>query len=253
MSNGEFLRHEPCPACGSRDNLGVWDDGHKWCFGCGYYVPGYKTQSLADLRQQIKEEEQENNKKNAVTLPADFTYNIPFGGPREWITQYLTEAEIYQHRLGWSNVKQYLVFPVFDCHGNLLLWQGRYFGSDKKHPKYDTKGYPQTIYHCVGRHVDDGGLIVVVEDIPSAIVVGRVATALPLFGSQFTIKRIRKLADNYKRLALWLDADKQEYVIRAQFRAMPYFDKVAVITTRKDPKAYGQEQVSKYLLSRGVL
>jgi twinkle protein len=32
--------HEPCPECGSRDNLGRYDDGHGFCFGCGYYEHG---------------------------------------------------------------------------------------------------------------------------------------------------------------------------------------------------------------------
>ena len=32
-----MLRHEPCPNCGSRDNLGRYSDGHGFCFGCGYY------------------------------------------------------------------------------------------------------------------------------------------------------------------------------------------------------------------------
>lgn len=36
----EFLRHEPCPKCGSKDNLGRYDDGHGHCFGCGYYEKG---------------------------------------------------------------------------------------------------------------------------------------------------------------------------------------------------------------------
>src|SRR5262245_33920209 len=31
---------EPCPACGSRDNLGRYDDGHGWCFGCKHYEHG---------------------------------------------------------------------------------------------------------------------------------------------------------------------------------------------------------------------
>ena len=32
------LGHEPCPRCGSKDNLAVYDDGHAWCFTpeCGY-------------------------------------------------------------------------------------------------------------------------------------------------------------------------------------------------------------------------
>ena len=33
----EFVSHEPCPQCGSKDNLARYTDGHGWCFGCGYY------------------------------------------------------------------------------------------------------------------------------------------------------------------------------------------------------------------------
>ena len=36
-SNSVCVRHEPCPKCGSRDNLGRYSDGHGFCFGCGYY------------------------------------------------------------------------------------------------------------------------------------------------------------------------------------------------------------------------
>lgn len=36
-SDSRFLRHEPCPSCGSRDNLARYDDGHGYCFGCGRY------------------------------------------------------------------------------------------------------------------------------------------------------------------------------------------------------------------------
>jgi twinkle protein len=35
-----FIRKEPCPECGSRDNLARYSDGHAWCFGCGHYEPG---------------------------------------------------------------------------------------------------------------------------------------------------------------------------------------------------------------------
>jgi twinkle protein len=34
-TEAKFLRHEPCEACGSRDNKGVYDDGSTYCFGCG--------------------------------------------------------------------------------------------------------------------------------------------------------------------------------------------------------------------------
>jgi twinkle protein len=34
------IAHEPCPSCGSRDNLARYSDGHGYCFGCQHYEPG---------------------------------------------------------------------------------------------------------------------------------------------------------------------------------------------------------------------
>ena len=34
------IAHEPCPECGSKDNLARYDDGHGFCFGCGYHEQG---------------------------------------------------------------------------------------------------------------------------------------------------------------------------------------------------------------------
>jgi len=45
MDTGDGSRviaREPCPKCGSRDNLARYDDGHAYCFGygCGYFEKG---------------------------------------------------------------------------------------------------------------------------------------------------------------------------------------------------------------------
>jgi twinkle protein len=40
MSESAFLRHEPCPSCGSRNNLARYTDGHAYCFGCGWWQKG---------------------------------------------------------------------------------------------------------------------------------------------------------------------------------------------------------------------
>ena len=42
-----FLRHEPCPTCGSGNNLARYSDGHATCFsaGCGHYERGNGTAS----------------------------------------------------------------------------------------------------------------------------------------------------------------------------------------------------------------
>lgn len=44
MSNSQFVRHEPCPDCGSSDGLAVYDDGHTHCFVCGQTSGGKETQ-----------------------------------------------------------------------------------------------------------------------------------------------------------------------------------------------------------------
>jgi transcription initiation factor TFIIIB Brf1 subunit/transcription initiation factor TFIIB len=38
----KFVRHEPCPKCGSKDNLARYSDGHAVCFsgGCSHYEHG---------------------------------------------------------------------------------------------------------------------------------------------------------------------------------------------------------------------
>ena len=43
MGDSKCVRMEPCPSCGSRDNLGRFDDGHGYCFGCSYYEHGDST------------------------------------------------------------------------------------------------------------------------------------------------------------------------------------------------------------------
>lgn len=35
-----FIQHEPCPDCGSRDNLARYADGSAYCFGCGHHEKG---------------------------------------------------------------------------------------------------------------------------------------------------------------------------------------------------------------------
>ena len=34
MTESEFIRHDPCPDCGSSDALAVYTDGHTFCFSC---------------------------------------------------------------------------------------------------------------------------------------------------------------------------------------------------------------------------
>lgn len=53
MSESDFLHKEPCPECGSRDNLARYSDGHGYCFGCSYYE--HSTADTSDFRQRPME------------------------------------------------------------------------------------------------------------------------------------------------------------------------------------------------------
>lgn len=44
-----FLQHEPCPSCGSSDNLARYDDGHGFCFGCGHLEQADGSVKAEDL------------------------------------------------------------------------------------------------------------------------------------------------------------------------------------------------------------
>ena len=39
----EFVRHEPCPQCGSSDGNSLYSDGHTFCFVCHHYIHGDGT------------------------------------------------------------------------------------------------------------------------------------------------------------------------------------------------------------------
>lgn len=52
-SSSEFLRHEPCPKCGSQDNMARYTDGHAYCFGCSYYEPSDGEGSKFTRKKEI--------------------------------------------------------------------------------------------------------------------------------------------------------------------------------------------------------
>lgn len=48
----DFVSKEPCPECGSRDNLARYSDGHGFCFGCDYYEPADGEQRMTTTTKE---------------------------------------------------------------------------------------------------------------------------------------------------------------------------------------------------------
>jgi hypothetical protein len=257
---GELLRMEPCPNCGSKDNVAVYTDG-KWCFGgCGYRKGGYKGMSVEDLKKQIAY--RENKKKNdPISLPADYRTLLPDEG-RDWLRKYgLADDEIVRHRIGWSdeyearsgNIVHWpaLILHAFDVWGNLLVYQRRTF-QDGSLPKYHTSGAPEAVLWTVSpRHAPDD-LLILTEDFVSAVKVGRQYQASPLWGSSLSHGQVTRISDRYSRLGLWLDWNKVSAAKMMAFKYQVYFKQLVVIATEKDPKEYDDTTIREIVLGEGL-
>ena len=247
------IRHEPCPKCGPQadgagDNLGVYDDGHKWCFACGYYVASSGIVSIADLRARLNSR-QSSLQGLPVQLPSDYTCILP-SIALDWLRKYgLTDDELNQNHVGWSESYHRIIFPVYDESRNLLMWQGRLCLTPAKiapqRSKYFTEGSVEEAFAIYGRQ--SALPVCVVEDVVSAIKVGRTMAALCLWGSELSLRRIRVLSKMYENLFIWLDWDKAHHAAKCALKARPYFTTVSGIYTQKDPKEYSTEEITQWI------
>jgi DNA primase len=200
--------------------------------------------SVEDLKQHSKKNNNKEKTYGAINLPYDCTSSLP-EEPARWLEKYgITEREILVNHIQWSALHERLYFPIFDIYGNLCLLQGRYFGASNEAPRYSTRGLANTVLHWIGIPADT---VVVVEDVLSAIKVGRICCAMPLFGSTISVERIIALSSRFKQLVVWLDRDKAKYALKARLRASSYFDEVRTIITEKDPKCYSDQEIKRFL------
>lgn len=248
ITQAEFSHHEPCPKCGSKDNLGVWGDGHKWCFGCQYYIKGDGNESLEKLKERTSPKQQEETSQNdstpALSLPSDYTRSLSLIGS-QWLMKYgISKKERIHNNIGWSDKYESLVFPVYDAHHNVLLVQRRFFGTGQW-PKYHTKGKPESLLHILGDGDMDTGVLT--EDLLSAIKVGRQYNATPLWGSNLSLEKIKRLSHRFARLIIWLDRDKAKDSVKYKWRASPFFEKVSIIVSDHDPKEYNDDAIALFV------
>ena len=77
LKSNSFLYHSPCPRCGSKNNLAVYDDGGSFCFtpGCGF---SDNTQPIIEMDTQFKQGEYKPLKKRHITLESceKFGYKV---------------------------------------------------------------------------------------------------------------------------------------------------------------------------------
>lgn len=246
----KFLKHESCPSCGSRDNLARYSDGSAWCFGCHYRERGDRSPFVGERDRQTETSTNRNGGDDGtlLVLPDDAT-NI-LGEPAvHWLSLYGISVES-SLRAGfkWSPFWEQLLMPFYDSDGNLCCIQAKNFNPKRasKAKYYNTgeKSESRTIYGVDGR---DSGVLVLTEDAVSALKVSAVADAKPLLGTSIPREQIAAFKGPYKRLVVWLDADKwregRDIADASKFLGLS----TMTILTDKDPKEYDLETIKGLL------
>lgn len=209
---GRFLRHEPCPECGSRDNLAIYDDGSAFCFGCRY------TRRRTMLPHHEPEEKQSfvsyvySSKLPQVAL--------------EWLAKWglLNRTEYWK----WAPAQERL---CYEQDGFVI---GRRFGNTG--PKWVSYGSkPLTLF---GEFAKMYNKIYLVEDIVSAMVVAKYAASIPLYGTYIIEPVKHYILSTPVPVVLWLDRDKAKDALQIASRLQQLHDNVSVVITERDPKYY---------------
>ena len=128
--------------------------------------------------------------------------------------------------------------------GELLYWQGRNIGHiTPTNPKYinqEASGRDGIFFEINNRLANK---IALVEDIISAIKVGRCVSTRGLLYATVTDGLVRDLCTKYDEVIIWLDPDKKLYVVRKMQRYRTLGYKVKSIYTLKDPKYYSDDEI----------
>lgn len=258
MSVGQRIRYDFCPFCGekvrgkgfvvTRTKNGFF----MWCFKCHNHKHITRDGiSLSGIRRYLKARENshktaevQNLEHNVVTLPSDFTTDIPVAG-RLWLAKGgVTEAEIQKYRFGYSPSLDRVILPVWGDEG-LLYWQGRALTQTDGVPKYiNVTSKRKSVYFVVNMNSDT---TVLVEDILSALAVARAgANSLALLGSSVSAGVQEFIKTN--KVRVWLDPDKRKECIRYAKMLSAYGLKASpVVLTTKDPKEYTTKEIQSIL------
>ncbi len=229
-----------CPKCAERgkdrsgDNLGIYSDGHAYCFSCGYSSNGTINNKLNKTIRQDKA---------IPDLPEDISNTLGENAKR-WLLRYFPAKEDFPKCL-WSEQEQKLYFML---EGG--AYQYRYFGTQPKHPKWVGYGINENLLHISSNSRMDCNhhVLVLVEDIISGMKVGHILPTLTLFGSNISLKRLAAIKLlGYNEVIIWLDWDKKEYAIKAAQSAQSIGLLARVIHTILDPKEYDNARILQIL------
>jgi len=218
-----------CDKCGSSDANAEYSDSF-YCFSCSTY----KSKGLSLSRfKPLKTERLCNGITLQKTLPSNAV---------KWLLGYgLTLDEIAQFNYSNKRIGKY---GEMACNLLVLYSDSHYYVARNlgKGIKYITSGVKPVIKY--GTNPDT---CIIVEDIISAIKVGRQFTAIPMLGS-IPCKHTASHLEGFKNVFLWNDRDKAKESLKTARNLSEILGKtVRVIIKPLDPKEYSNFEIRSYI------
>jgi hypothetical protein len=165
---------------------------------------------------------------------------------RNWLGRYgVFEEECNTYGIVYERTKDLLLLG----YRSGTYYTGRYFGDNPKHPRYITgdagKSNRLITFEPETNLVDFG---VLVEDYISAIVVGRMYPAVPLFRAHIGVDALKSLYKRFRATVLWLDPDKYADALKLTNRYRSIGFKMGdPIRSETDPKECSQTQIKNFV------
>jgi hypothetical protein len=225
LPKSKVVNQGPCScACGckSSDASTEYADGSIWCFSCGHGkgTKGQRTSFYDNTEKESVNMYRERLPVNAANCRKNY----------DWLKKYIDDDEIEKYFFYCPYADRHVC--AFNEQTENWFFEAR-SADPSRQPKSKQDGdkpYP------ILMAPDDLGVLVIVEDMVSAIKVSRQYHAMPLFGGYLPSHIMAKIkAADIQQAIIWLDADKYD-------KAMEYAQQLGAlvpavaIRTRLDPK-----------------
>lgn len=217
------------------------------CFKCKQHPYEAKGErSLRDLKREREELAAMQDK--TIRIPRDFTFDIPTQAA--WFLKYGISFDDAEHyNFGYSKFFDRVIIPVWDEADVLRAVQMRDY-TGKNPPKWlssSVKGKPATYYT---HPLTDNPMIVVTEDIISAIKVGKVTPAISIVGSDIGDIRASQYVARWSKIVIWLDGDKAGRLGAIDMEKQLLLQgatEVYRVRTPLDPKCYSLTEIKNFI------
>ena len=229
-NNSTVVSQGPCdqPRCKSSDAKTYYSDGHTYCFSCHHYGHG-EFKKVGELFMVETNKRSVNGsdlfRERLEVSPANCRDNY------DWLRKYLDEDEIDTYFF-YAPVSQRHVYAYHEDEED-WFYEAR-SANPNAIPKARQEGTkPKFVF---GRYKETG-IVVVVEDIVSAIKVSRQYGVMCLFGSYFSSEHASIIAKipEVKQVVMWLDVDKYDMGMMYA-RTMGVLKPCMAIQSAVDPK-----------------